>query len=84
MDLRHHYILAHYNWHRMKPGVSLDETRIEHNLDSIRDVMQVRIDRMLEMCSRAKKIMLLALNHDGYEFIQINARLHPIGDLSIV
>jgi hypothetical protein len=82
LDKKHKFILAHYNWHAFADDVkSKGVKNPEDNLPLINKMVQARIERMLELCHRAKYIFFVHLNENG-NYIKIGDEYFDLTDYS--
>jgi hypothetical protein len=82
LDKKHKFILAHYNWHAFSEDVKSKGVRNpEDNLTLINEMLQSRIERMLELCHRAKYIFFVYLNQNG-DYIKIGDEFFDLTDYS--
>lgn len=82
LDKKHKYILAHYNWHVFSDDVkSKGIKNPKDNIPLINKMLNVRIDRMLELCCRAEYIFFVHLNEDG-DYIKIGDEFYNLTDYS--
>jgi hypothetical protein len=56
LDKKHNFILAHYNWHKIKRDRIY--VSIETNLSEINKILNKRIKRMFSLCEEANTITL--------------------------
>jgi hypothetical protein len=73
LDKKYNYVLAHYNWHEFSDITdSNGQTKPENNLIKINDLMNKRIQRLVNMCEKAKIIFFIYDETQGYNFMAIN------------
>ena len=82
LDKKHRFILAHYNWHAFADDTkSKGVKKPEDNLPLINEILQTRIDRMLELCHKARYIFFVYLNQNG-NYIKIGDEFFNLTDYS--
>jgi len=82
LDKKHKFILAHYNWHAFADGAnSKGVENPEDNLPLINEMLQSRINRMLELCYRVKYIFFVYLNEQG-DYIKIDDEFFELTNYS--
>lgn len=84
LDCHYNYVLAHYNWHRFsdfKKSKGVVDPAI--NLQIASDTINKRIERMLEVCKKAKRIVFIFHEEQGYKYMQIDDQYHMLDDFSL-
>jgi len=82
LDKSHKFILAHYNWHLLADDIQ--SKGIKHPMDNIpliNEMFNKRIERMLELCHRAKYVFFVYLNQNG-DYIKIGDEFYDLADYS--
>ncbi len=73
LDIKNEYVLAHYNWHKFADiEDSNGHTEPEYNLVKINELLNKRIQRLVNMCENAKFIFFVYDETQGYNFMAIN------------
>jgi hypothetical protein len=82
LDRKHSFILAHFNWHFLADDViSKGLKGPENNFPLINKILNARIERMLEMCERAKYIFFVHQNTNG-DYLKIGDEFFDLNDFS--
>lgn len=88
LNRQHMFVLAHYNWHPLADeSKSHGIVNPQENLISINNMLNRRIDRMMEMIKRAKHVFFIFGNSQGYQNMQIDEhyfKLHDFDELQAV
>jgi hypothetical protein len=82
LDLKNNYVLAHYNWHKFSDTKhSNGNTDPEYNLARLNELINKRIKRLLDMCSKAEIILFVYDETQGYNFMAIDDICFGLADL---
>lgn len=85
LDLKHKFVLAHYNWHKFSdPEKSKCCTDPELNLNNINAVLNKRIERMFNMCLNAKHVFFIFQRSGGYNYMCIDDNFFDLHDLDCI
>jgi len=80
-DKQHKYVLAHYNWHKLSPDKkSKGVTEPIMNIPLINEMFNRRIQRLFEMCTKAKHIFFIFHNHQNYNYMKIDDQYYSLND----
>lgn len=83
LDVRHQFVLAHYNWHPFaRPSKSKGIVDPEKNLNTINEMLNRRIERMFELCREARMIYFIYGEFQKLNYIQIDDNFHALNDFS--
>lgn len=83
LDKKFDFVLAHYNWHPL--ATRKNALRIfdpEVNLEYINNLLNKRIERMLEICHAAEHVVFVYFENQGYNHMQIDDRFYSLFDFS--
>ena len=73
LDLDNEFVLAHYNWH-----IFADKDKLKGiydpilNIKNINNILNRRIERMLNKCNTAKYILLIFGEAQEYKYMMID------------
>nr|WP_321466841.1 hypothetical protein [uncultured Desulfobulbus sp.] len=82
LDMNHGYVLAHYNWHKFADiATSKGHTDPEYNLIKISELLNMRIERLVNICRKAKIIFFVYDESQGYNFMCIDDSYFSLSDL---
>ncbi len=82
LDKKHKFILAHYNWHLFADDVKSKGVKSpKDNIPLINEMLNKRIERMLELCHKAKYVFFVYLNQNG-DYIKIGDEFYDLTDYS--
>jgi len=85
LDIKHGYVLAHYNWHDFADTAhSKGCTEPEYNLIKISELLNKRIERLVNICRKAKNIILVYDETQGYNFMAIDDAYFSLNDLDLI
>lgn len=83
LDVKHQFVLAHYNWHKFShPSKSKGIVDPDKNLENINETLNKRIDRMFNLCRKAKHIFFVYGEFQKFNYIQIGSEFHHLNDFS--
>jgi len=83
LDKKNDYVLAHYNWHEFADiNHSNGHTEPEYNLIKINELLNRRIQRLINICEKAKIIFFIYDENQGYNYMAINDTYFRLKDLS--
>jgi len=83
LDNKNKFVLAHYNWHFFS-----DDSKSEGihdpsiNIPKINTILNNRLERMFELSGKAKHVIFVYLNSQGYKYMAIDDDIHDLNDLS--
>ncbi|SIO95732.1 hypothetical protein VSP9026_03484 [Vibrio spartinae] len=82
LDKKHKFVLAHYNWH---PFASQDKSQgiydISLNLKSINRTINNRIERMFDMCNKARYVVFTIDKLQNCHHMTIDNEVFDLNDL---
>jgi hypothetical protein len=82
LDKVHDFVLAHYNWHTL---ASTEKSKgiydPEQNILNINNILNNRIKRLFEMCDKAKHIIFVFGETQGYKFMSIDDKVFMFSEL---
>jgi hypothetical protein len=82
LDIKNNYILAHYNWHEFADiKYSNGHTEPGYNLIKINELLNRIIQRLLNMCEKAKIIFFIYDENQQYNFMAINDKYFNLNNL---
>ncbi|WP_221798460.1 hypothetical protein [Oceanobacter mangrovi] len=82
LDKEHNFVLAHYNWHELASDEKSKGIRVpEGNIPLINTMFNKRIERMLEMCVKAKHIFFVYLIQNG-SYLKLDDTFYDLADFS--
>ncbi len=83
LDVKHQFVLAHYNWHKFShPSKSKGVVDPEKNLENINDMFNRRLDRLFNLCRKAKHIFFVYGEFQKFNYIQIGSEFHDLNEFS--
>lgn len=82
-DRDNDFVLAHFNWHKNSQYESGVYNRLE-NINNINTLLNRRIERMFELCHKAKIIIFVVGEFQGYEKMIIDDRVFSTKNTSIL
>ena len=83
LDLKHNFVLAHYNWHEFAHvNNSKGITNPEINIKEINNILNKRIQRMFSMCNHAKYIFFIFDEDQQYKYMMIDDYHFNLDDLT--
>lgn len=81
LDKKHKFVLAHYNWHHFADvSRSKGITNPKENLNIINNMLNRRIDRMMEICDKANHIFFIFGENQNYKYMQIDEEYFFLND----
>ena len=82
LDKKYNYVLAHYNWHKFADfDRSSGQIEPKENLVKINELMNKRIQRLVNICKNAKIIFFVYDETQGYNFMAVNNTYYSLNDL---
>lgn len=82
LDKENAYVLAHYNWHKFANEKKSNGVRDpEKNIPLINSLLNKRISRMFDICSRAKYVFFVYLNRSCH-YLKIDDVVYDLKDFS--
>ncbi|MEL6439374.1 MAG: hypothetical protein AAFQ80_08995 [Cyanobacteria bacterium J06621_8] len=85
LDLKHKFILAHYNWHVFAhPKYSKGISDPKVNIDNINSILNRRISRMFDVCHAAKYIFFVFLEDKKHDYMMIDDQYLDLNDLGTI
>lgn len=83
LDKTHQYVLAHYNWHeKADPKKSKGVTDPKQNLKVINEMMNRRIERLLQNCKKYKNVVFVYEETQKYKHMTIDSTVHDLVDFA--
>jgi len=82
LDKKNNFVLAHYNWHRFadkKQSNGISDPKL--NLRFINELMNRRLQRLFDMCERAKIIFFVYDETQGYRYMAVDDSYYDLIDL---
>lgn len=83
LDLKHNFVLAHYNWHSfadINKSKGIADPAI--NIKNINDILNRRVQRMFDKCNSAKYIFFIFFENQSYNYMMIDNEKFDLNDLS--
>lgn len=85
LDLKHNFVLAHYNWHKFaNPQHSKGICDPKVNLDNINSILNRRIARMFDVCNAAKYVLFVFLEDQQFNYMMVDDIYLDLNDLEVV
>lgn len=85
LDIKNKFVLAHYNWHRFHDEEkSKGVYNVGVNISNINEMLNARIERMFEMCRKAKYVVFVFCNLQNYKYMAIDDDLYNLDDLEFL
>lgn len=82
-DKKNEYILAHFNWHKFSDE-SYNKGTVDpkENIQKINEMLNMRIQRMFDLCANAERILFVTAETQGYNYMMIDDKVHHLNDFS--
>ncbi|NWK97185.1 hypothetical protein DM806_16215 [Sphingobium lactosutens] len=80
LNIAHHYVLAHYNWHRFAAGKEGRNRDISGNIRSTGELLTKRLNRLKQKGRDAKRVLLVVGETQGYRYMMIDDALFPLDE----
>jgi hypothetical protein len=81
LDMENNFVLAHYNWHEFsEESKSKGIYDIEANIKNINDTLNKRIERMFDVCDRAKYVFFVVGEFQKYQYMMIDDKTFDLND----
>ena len=81
LDMKHNFVLAHYNWHHLSdPVKSNGITDPRLNLININNLFNRRIKRMMASIEKAKHVFFVFGENQNYKYIKIDRSYYDLTD----
>ena len=83
LDVEHEFVMAHYNWHKFADvSHTKGVTCPVENLQNINTILNRRIERMFDLCYKAKLIFFVYGETQNYNYLQVDKEFYSLNDFS--
>ncbi|EAI9961182.1 hypothetical protein C5441_07765 [Campylobacter coli] len=81
LDLKHKFVLAHYNWHKFADRkLSKGIVDSKANIKNIEDTLNRRIERMHDLINKSEYILGIYFNNQNYKYMMIDDIIYSLED----